>query len=432
MHHHNFCSQARPISPHIEITRRRGAIQASLFVCFKLNPDLIKCCLKMLLMSRPCASLAQVRSYHLPFSSFELDLGAMRMTLIHYVQSNVMQGSLYNSASIGQIAAHAVAYGAIERAAQNIFLMTDAQTPVDIIDLGCSSGVSSVNLGTRVLNSFRAAGIRKNIRYTFMDLPSNDWQSLLSTVQAAPAFASHQEKVYAYAQAADFFERVAPERSVHLYLSMIALHWMAGPPKEHAASLQAFPSVFAQESEVPTSVKQIWARKAKADLVLFLNLRAKELRPGCDAVLLMVGGDGERDWLGRGGGEKSILQEALCRAADEGEIDKGAPHKAFISTYFRSDLEVQEAVGMVKEFEVVEAKTIVVPIAKGLGRASGAMCDLAWSIFSTSIQASTGLHRSEMKHVRRHLGGVLDERYSSNQGALHAYHLLVVRRRLEI
>ena len=346
-----------------------------------------------------------------------------------YAKANVMRGALYNSTSIGQIAAHKITHNAIARAALNVSRMPRSEwTVVEIFDLGCGAGASALDVCSRVVSDIRANGVANPIRYGFIDLFENNWGSLMNTLHGNPE-CSPLHYVFPFTQPGDFYARCAPPRSVDLHLSMIALHWMAGPPLEPEASLATTPFLFAQEPAVPEQVTSLWANKAEADLTRFLRFRAEELRPGCEAILLMVGGEGPQEWLARGSDRASVLRQALWRAYDAGDVDEAAATRAFVSVYFRSAADVRAAVAAVPQLELVEVATTTIPIAEGLGAASGAMCDLAWSIFGASMEATSGLSEAQLERIRHHLSEVLDERFLPDEGALHTYVMAAVRRR---
>ena len=111
--------------------------------------------------------------------------------------SSVMQGTLYNKSSKGQIEAHEVTFPALVVATTNIAKLISERKlkDIEILDFGCASGANAVQYSDRVLNLLRSKykdykndidsisinsdssdRIPFNIRYTFSDLPDNDWK----------------------------------------------------------------------------------------------------------------------------------------------------------------------------------------------------------------------------------------------------------------
>jgi hypothetical protein len=125
-----------------------------------------------------------------------------------------------------------------------------------------------------------------------------------------------------------------------------------------------------------------------------------------------------------------LLREALQRAVGAGHINESDHEAAFVAAYFRSEAEIRSAVAAVPSLEVVEVAETTIPVAQGLGRASGAMGDLAWSIFAASLAASSsGLTPAKLECIRHHMDAVLDESFSPDEGALHTYLMVAVRRK---
>jgi len=91
--------------------------------------------------------------------------------------SNVMDGVLYNATSAGQLAAHAVTYPALDIALGRLQQLP--ATTLEVQDLGCSAGANAVAFADRLVHQLHNCwSDRRDVRYSFIDLPSNDWSQM--------------------------------------------------------------------------------------------------------------------------------------------------------------------------------------------------------------------------------------------------------------
>lgn len=353
--------------------------------------------------------------------------------------SNVMQGALYNKASAGQLQAHEITFSSVSRALERIKKLPG---PVlEFQDLGCSAGSNAVIFGSHVLQILRGNVVNDDrpVRYTFSDLASNDWNTLVQTISESPTFNSENSKanVMANFSAQDFYFPCSPPETCHLSMSMITLHWLSNTsPHLSAKAIDGLPYACIQEAGVPAEIKAGWAAKAHLDLKTFLQARVTDLVSGGEGIYLMVGGSGEdetkphfQEWSFPGGSEQSIFSRALERAEAKGLISLTALHKAFIPYYLRSHAEIRAAVAEVPGLEVLDVKSHTIHVCEGTGPASGTMTDLCWSIHAAALQSSTGLTDSQMLLVRRELADILATSFAPDQGARITYCMLVVRKR---
>jgi hypothetical protein len=115
-----------------------------------------------------------------------------------------------------------------------------------------------------------------------IDQPSNDFNSLFEVLDADPnRYGVDEPEVYSAAIGKSFYEKVLPSGSVHLGWSSYAAVWLSRVPAlipGHFISICSTSTVHAE-----------FERQAAQDWEAFLTLRARELRPGGQLVVVLPG-----------------------------------------------------------------------------------------------------------------------------------------------
>jgi hypothetical protein len=115
-----------------------------------------------------------------------------------------------------------------------------------------------------------------------IDQPSNDFNSLFEVLDADPnRYGVDEPEVYSAAIGKSFYEKVLPSGSVHLGWSSYAAVWLSRVPAlipGHFISIRSTGTVHAE-----------FERQAAQDWEAFLTLRARELRPGGQLVVVLPG-----------------------------------------------------------------------------------------------------------------------------------------------
>ncbi len=184
-----------------------------------------------------------------------------------------MQGAgFYNRNSSLQAANQASAVPLLEAAAREVPADSDRLV---LADYGSSEGRNSmrpVSAALGVLRKERALGIPITVAH--VDLPSNDFASLLTLIDGSPdSYLRGHENVWPVAVGRSHFGQVFPDASVDLGWSANAIHWMSENPanvRDHGWA------IFSKDADARRKVED---RVAK-DWTDFLSARSRELKPG--------------------------------------------------------------------------------------------------------------------------------------------------------
>lgn len=327
-----------------------------------------------------------------------------------------MNNPLYNAVSHAQLQAYSITRNAIRSALERLAekypklsrRYTNDPTPLRVQDLGCGPGSTAITFGENVLGQIRKElkfGKDLPVRWNFVDLPSNDWSSLLQMVSESDAFSSSEANVFAYAHGADFYGSCSPPESVHLSASMIALHWLSGT-EVPGASLAGLDRVHPNEPGVPAETRAAFANKAHADLSQFLQKRTQELVPGGEGIYVMVGGDGPNDWRDKDGA--SLFTHALRKTIDKRLIPASVLEDAQINYYLRSEEEIRRTASEVEGLDILDIKSYTIHTGVNVPDQDAAQvcADLAWSVHVNSLRDSTGCSEAELDAIYEELVSV--------------------------
>ncbi|MBY0547114.1 MAG: class I SAM-dependent methyltransferase [Candidatus Obscuribacterales bacterium] len=226
-----------------------------------------------------------------------------------------------------------------------------AQIPTErtftIVDYGCSEGRNSVESVKKIIRCVRNRDKSKWISVLHNDLPRNNFNRLFENLYANPQnsyldsaddeLAHLGGKVFAFASAASFYGRVAPDESVDFAISSSAAHWLSVLP-DYSIRQHIF-HAFAEPEE-----KRKLSRLAARDWQRFLLARAAEMASGARMVLTMGGRrlceDGGLDDFG--GREIFVLMnDVLKELVDEHRIMRAAYERFSLPIYCRSVEEVR-------------------------------------------------------------------------------------------
>jgi hypothetical protein len=176
----------------------------------------------------------------------------------------------------------ALALPLLEKAIREVKL-DPGDEPIVIADYGSSQGKNSLAPMQVAISRLRKR-IRPNraISVFHIDQPSNDFNSLFEVLDADPnRYGVDEPEVYSAAIGKSFYEKVLPSGSVHLGWSSYAAVWLSRVPAlipGHFISICSTSTVHAE-----------FERQAAQDWEAFLTLRARELRPGGQLVVVLPG-----------------------------------------------------------------------------------------------------------------------------------------------
>jgi SAM dependent carboxyl methyltransferase len=310
------------------------------------------------------------------------------------------------------------------------------------------------------------------LKVTFEEHPASDYQFLQSTLAEYDDWfrANDIEKSILMKS---FYEPLFEPESVDLLLCYICLHWLdttddsskgnvrewkslgllgGGETKtesSHTALTTSF--TFMNESTVPTILKQHYATMAKRHLAKFLALRARELRPGAEMILMMVSQPNDFVVSSPKTGNRrsnSVLTEAMQRCVRLGLLREHVLEQTLVPYYLRTTQDVRDAVELAATIDlgstgdgsttrpgallalVGDVETYSVRIGDHAEHGSniqGAF-DMFWSIHAGAVEGG-GATDAEMGAVCRETQAVFHEVFSSQEGVNITFLACLIRKR---
>ncbi|KAK9824746.1 hypothetical protein WJX74_004181 [Apatococcus lobatus] len=195
----------------------------------------------------------------------------------------------YSQFSVGQARANQAAQELLKAAVKDILSgPTSTASSFSIADIGSSVGNNSISELATVVRCLdeQGAGDRE-VSVTHVDQLANHWDQLFQSLAAMPGGYPHVRTgarggpVFSYAIAQDMYQQCFPSASVDLAYSGITFHWSS-------VALNAPDHIVAQYS-AEEHFKQAAEDQGHADLLQWLRMRAKELKPGGHLIATAIG-----------------------------------------------------------------------------------------------------------------------------------------------
>ncbi|KAG9406410.1 hypothetical protein AC1031_002754 [Aphanomyces cochlioides] len=259
-----------------------------------------------------------------------------------------------------------------------------------IVDLGASQGRNSLQLIRHVLKHLEPS-FPNDKRHEFLvlheDQPSDDFGTLLNTLNSSGSYVQAHPNVYTGAISKSFYERVMPAASVDIFVSYISTHWLSKIP----APLPG-PSVFCDDPEcqvnVSRNVLDAWRQVAHEDLVGFLRHRATELVDHGALCRTYASNNGNLDMLEY----FNVVNGGLRDMVAMGALSSESLHRIAVPSVLRTTEEFMEAAAEVPELELHEYQHVTLDF--NFDNASGAVNFVA-SVLIPSLK--TGMTEEERK-----------------------------------
>jgi hypothetical protein len=188
---------------------------------------------------------------------------------------------------------------AVRRALASRQALCTAGTPFHVADFGTADAGTSMPLLRAVVRAVRLAeGPATPIVVCYEDQTTNDWNSVFKRVHGLlpgsdESFLSWgDDQVFALASGTSFYKPCFPARTLDVSFSATAMHWLSVTPQPipdalHSACSQDGPAAAAFEQQAA----QDWQR--------IMGLRAQELKPGGQLVLVNFAKDDDGQFLGK-------------------------------------------------------------------------------------------------------------------------------------
>ncbi|KAG6550031.1 hypothetical protein Mapa_008544 [Marchantia paleacea] len=244
-------------------------------------------------------------------------------------------------------------------AALDNMTLTHTGKPIVVADLGCSTGLNTINNMNLILNRLKerfvtsaevasdsSSTVLPDFQVFFNDLPSNDFNYLFQLLN------EHRDSLAYFAAGVpgSFYGRLFPRSSVHVFFSSLCLHWMSKIPdavldKNSPAFNKGDMWMIRGRTEVGAAFKE----QADLDLKQFLSARAEEMVPG-GLLFMFFNGRGDSDPARQWPNESysyevwKCMNESWDSMVSQGHMTEEHRDAYNVPLYFRSLQEVHEAI----------------------------------------------------------------------------------------
>eukprot|EP00536_Pseudo-nitzschia_multiseries_P009385 jgi/Psemu1/288426/fgenesh1_pg.260_\ len=388
----------------------------------------------------------------------------------------------YKYHSFNQYSAHIGCQDLLEDCARRLMENRRLETEkvpstMKIADLGSADGSNSVRTVGVFLDALQdnAGGNincncdgKLNVHLVFEEQSSSDEEKLRQTVSSwseditqnsgssngmIPLTIKHDVLMKS------FYECLFEPESIDFCMSYICLHWLdtsdtpdirqwkrmvnggdVNQDKSNQKNLDQF--VHVNERTTPSEVRQWWKKNlADRHLAKFLALRAKELRPGRELMVVMVA-DPNGFWKPPSPETESPLLRAMKRCIQEGSVRKEVLEQTIIPYYLRHPRDVRDALALAKKqdsdanrlriiklrhYETLIGDHDIEQNKSGMKAAK----DLFWAIHGGSVIHTSGATPSEVHSIRIKLADAFEEFYDPDTGVVKIHFIACVFRKEE-
>ncbi|CAH2069766.1 unnamed protein product [Thlaspi arvense] len=243
-------------------------------------------------------------------------------------------------------------------------LLDDHPSPIiRIADLGCATGsntFSNVDIVVETLSRGYTAvygGGLPEFEAFFCDLPSNDFNMLFRLLTEKQKVES--SKYFACGIAGSFYDRLFPRGTIHVAVSLSALHWLSQIPEkvlEKRSKTWNKGKTWIEGAE--KEVVDAFAEQSDKDLDDFLKCRKEEMIKGGVLFVLMGGRpSGSSSQFGDQGSRAkhpftTTMEQAWQDLIDEGLIEEDTRDGFNIPAYMRSPEEVAAGFDRIGGFKI--------------------------------------------------------------------------------
>lgn len=241
-----------------------------------------------------------------------------------------MKAGAYNRDATAQATAATFGVDQLVAAAHRV----PTQRPVRIVDYGASQGLNSLAPLSAAIDAIRADDPSAQVEVVHMDLPTNDFTSLMATVAGDP-HSYLRPGVFPMMTGGSFYRQVVADGSVSLGWCSISLHWLDDAPGP-------LPGIWS--ATAPDDVRSSWRTASADDWRRFLDARAAELQAGATLVVVC----GAADASGASGAEPAmdLLDDCLQSMAADGTLTAAEYADMAIPAWYRTEAEWREPFGV--------------------------------------------------------------------------------------
>ncbi|CAA7062596.1 unnamed protein product [Microthlaspi erraticum] len=234
---------------------------------------------------------------------------------------------------------------------------------IRVADLGCATGSNTFNTVDTVVETLRRGyntvygGGQPEFEAFFCDLPSNDFNMLFKLLTEKQKIES--STYFAGGVAGSFYDRLFPKGTIHVAVSLSALHWLSQIPEkvlEKGSKTWNRGRTWIEGAE--REVVDAFAEQSEKDLDAFLKCRKEEMVKGGVLFVLMAGRpSGSVSQIGDEDSRAkhpltTTMEQAWQDLVDEGLIDEETRDGFNIPTYMRSPEEVAAGFDRIGGFKI--------------------------------------------------------------------------------
>jgi SAM dependent carboxyl methyltransferase len=434
--------------------------------------------------------------------------------------THTMKSQSYQDHSIHQYEAHSKCQhlldGALQRLAQKIVLedhsttFPQQQRRRHVVDCGSADGSNSMRTLQGAVWTLQQALKQQQhdtlplLKVTFEEHPASDYQLLQSTLAEYNDWFRTNDIEYSILMKS-FYEPLFEAESVDLLMCYICLHWLDTTTttttttttsssttttttdsnkgihnKESWKSLAPTTActnsrfTFMNESTVPTILQKQFTALAKRHLAKFLALRARELKPGAEMILMMVSQPNDFVLLpsskssiqvsmtgNNNNATSALLTKAMQRCVGQGLLREHVLEQTLVPYYLRTTQDVQDALELAATL-VIPSNNAAAAAAADAGTANtgssrpGALLALVgdvetysvrigghaqkdggiqaafemfWSIHAGAVEGAGGATDAELEAVRRETQTVFHEVFSPQEGVNITFLACLIRKK---
>ncbi|KAJ7558405.1 hypothetical protein O6H91_04G037600 [Diphasiastrum complanatum] len=285
------------------------------------------------------------------------------------------------------------------------------QRIVRVADLGCSSGMNTINNMEFLLHTLKHKFINLEIEFQvfFSDLPSNDFNTLFNFLTSP----DRTGRGYFFAGVpGSFYSRLFPNASLHVAFSSLSLHWISKIPDEvQQRDCLAWNGGHVWIHDGNPKAAEAYARLAKNDLRDFLNARSVELLPGGLLFVVMQGRSSPDSSRQYHHGDIELMSQTFPSTWNdlvaEGVIQPESRDSFNFPMYFRTKEEVLEVVRECPDLKLEHLELLDIPILgeqkQGIGSViedGRKLANYYRSLWGGYVDSHLGLDRAKVFHQR--------------------------------
>ncbi len=330
-----------------------------------------------------------------------------------------------------------------------------------IADLGSADGSNSIQTIDVFLDALKSNNENKSkvsignvcpdLHIVFEEHPSSDEVKLTETVGnwlKTKNTSEYGTNITYEVLMKSFYEPLFEADSIDFCMSYICLHWLDSRDKRSSDGIRGWKRLhlnsddmdrtglndFIQINErtAPQELKNLWkAELADPHLAHFLTLRALELKPGAELLLVMVS-DPHEYWKPERTYDSPLLK-AMKECVSEGSLRPEVLERGIIPYYLRKPEDVVDALALAQQqhilnpedsihslemIDIRQYETLTGTIENNDGYGLKGARELFWAIHGGAVVNAGGATEKEVLAIKNRLEGCFDESYDQREGVV--------------